>query len=564
MQEQYYIDWINSLDIKDCILINTIEELYQNDNDILSNIIAKILNKSVEELDKIEQNKNLNYINIISIYMKKYFNYIYDTNDEINLKNNTILLVKFLKSNYPNSIENKNNDKINNINLRPKSSKNNRDLYEEEKNNSKNLLYENQSFIGKTFEKFINKSQPFLNINIKEEEKNDYSKYNATQIIPNNKNNNEKKMEEFILNYLYKKGIISQEQKNSNYLWKKLIPDLKDGYIIGKLINILENKSNNYLKGISKETFYKVNIYLNWKKIKDFLLTKESFYSMNLYQKNFFEKNKNIFYILYDICHYYYIKKDIKNNKIICKRSISTRNINKNNQIKKDDIKQIKDKIKLNNISTKEDIMRIRRSINYIPKNNNINNNTDVNIKINNPEIINRKNKKINNQFDKKVNIILSFLSSIGINTSQINFYSEEMKIFKDGILLFKIISQLEPNNNLLPKIDLNPKQAPNSINNHKLIINYLINYKKNFPIKYLGKERELYKAKPKFILNLLFEIKNIYKNEIYFYDKILNKNGNRKVIYPKNIDKSERLSLPLNNKLRNKFLIQEKGKIWA
>ena len=79
-----------------------------------------------------------------------------------------------------------------------------------------------------------------------------------------------------------------------------------------------------------------------------------------------------------------------------------------------------------------------------------------------------------------------------------------------------------------------------------------------------MGKERELYKVKPKFILNLLFEIKNIYKNEIYFYDKILNKNGNRKVIYPKNIDKSERLSLPLNNKLRNKFLIQEKGKIWA
>ena len=125
MQEQYYIDWINSLDIKDCILINTIEELYQNDNDILSSIIAKILKKSVEELDKIEQNKNLNYINIISIYMKKYFNYIYDTNDEINLKNNTILLVKFLKSKYPNPIENKNNNKINDVNLRPKSSKNN-------------------------------------------------------------------------------------------------------------------------------------------------------------------------------------------------------------------------------------------------------------------------------------------------------------------------------------------------------------------------------------------------------------------------------------------------------
>ena len=36
MKEQYYIDWINSLDIKDCIFINSIEELINNDNNILS------------------------------------------------------------------------------------------------------------------------------------------------------------------------------------------------------------------------------------------------------------------------------------------------------------------------------------------------------------------------------------------------------------------------------------------------------------------------------------------------------------------------------------------------
>ena len=49
MKEQYYIDWINSLDIKDSIFINTIEELFQNDNNILLNIISIILNKKIDE-----------------------------------------------------------------------------------------------------------------------------------------------------------------------------------------------------------------------------------------------------------------------------------------------------------------------------------------------------------------------------------------------------------------------------------------------------------------------------------------------------------------------------------
>ena len=137
------------------------------------------------------------------------------------------------------------------------------------------------------------------------------------------------------------------------------------------------------------------------------------------------------------------------------------------------------------------------------------------------------------------------------------------MKIFKDGTLLYKIILQLEQNKNVLPKINFNPKQSPNAINNHRLILNYLIKYKNNFSVKYTGKERDLYNAKPEFIIDFLLEIKKVYKNEIYFLERNNNKNSIKK-IFPKNIDKSERLSIPLNNRLRSKFIIQDFKKIWA
>ena len=537
MKDNYFIDWINSLDIKDCIFVNTIEDLYQKDNNnILLNIIAIILNKTINEFLNEEEYKKLNYIDIISIIMKKYFDYTYKIDDENNLKNSTLLLIQFLKSKFPNYIK-KNN------------------------NNYNKLISKINTITTTNFSQIEERSKStkiFHNISNKfSEEKNDEN----NSVVKNN----EKKMEEFIINYLFKKGIITIEQKNKEYLWKKLIPDLKDGYIIGKIIAIIDNKSKNYLKGISNETFYKVNIYLNWKKIKDYLLTKESFNFSYLLPKNFFEKNKNIFYLLYDLCHYYNIKKDIKSNKTFCKRSISSKQINRKKNV---DVKYIKNKINLNDISIKEEITKIRRNIhiNGTLKNNRITSNLNDKEKTikNNDTFINCKNtKEINNKLNKKINIILSFLSIIGIDTSQINFYSKEMKIFKDGILLYQILSQLEQNKKLLPKIDLNPKQVPNAINNHRLIINFLLKYKINFPVKYTGKERELYKAKTDFILNFLLSIKNVYKNEIYFFEKLHNKNKIN-VIYPKNIDKSERLSLPLNNKLRNKFIIHDIKKIWA
>ena len=359
MKEEYYIDWINSLDIKNSVFVNKIEDLYQNDNNILLDIISIILNKNVEDFNNEEIYKNLNYLEKIFIIMNDYFKYSYEINDEINLKNNTILLIQFLKSKYPNIINEElfkttnNSNNTNNkmeIKERPKSSKTiiNKSNLNEKKYNIKKII--NENIIQKSnykLNKYINKPK------IIEESKNNESNIsynNKTQIIKINK---EKKMEEFIINYLYNKGIINADEKNNEYLWKRLIPELKDGYIIGKLINLLENKSNNYLKDISKETFYKVNINLNWKKIKEFLIKKDAFNSSYLFQKNFYKKNIYIFYLLYDICKYYYTRKELKDNKKLCKRSYSVKNTKNEKTIKK-----IKEKINMDNISTKEEIIK--------------------------------------------------------------------------------------------------------------------------------------------------------------------------------------------------------------
>ncbi len=249
--------------------------------------------------------------------------------------------------------------------------------------------------------------------------------------------------------------------------------------------------------------------------------------------------------------------------------------------------------LKMNETPSVSEIMNIRKSINYIHRENNsliIFSNNDKKNKKNmsksfknlnrSEEYINLKNnekfytKGENISFDKNVNSIISFLKLIGINTSQINFYVPEMKIFKDGILLHQIITQLESNSTIIPKIDLNPKNPSTAINNHRLIINFLIKYKKNFPIELMGKERELYEAKPKYILKFLNILKSIYNNEIYYYEKVntntKNKNSERNIknnnmkINPKNIDKSERISIPLSQELRKKFLIKDNAQVWA
>ena len=817
MSEQFCVDWINSLDIPGSAFIDKIEDLFNNNN-ILLNIISIILNKKEEEIIYIlGDSKSFNYLENISNLMNLYFDYNFDYKNKESLIQNTILLLKFLKSRYPkahiknkiyeinhnfpnfseeelnandnnnydfinndnnfnqernNKVPVKNNNKINNKvkvikskkkigKFEPKSltindypiynfksvpnrsissdkirnnkiyntssriiSNNNilnnnskkKDSFYKEisiitnnlKRNSKvksqylspilkseelkypkslstnNLSKEKRKIKGKNSniasENFIKKvmtskipnyflmtigkpilkkddffyyyqfpklSFPVTHINMEQSDKfnkntyykfpfllqnlmnqknikkykgNDNNKnYKTVNNINENENENEKK-EKLILDYLNKLGIINPEQKNKDYLWKILIPDLKDGYIIGKLINLLEKKNHNYLKGISKETFYKVNIYFNWQKIIEFLINRNRFNSIYLYQKNFYSNDKKLFNFLYDLINFYYEKENINkkfremNQKYDCNisniKNISNHNLvenninftnnfsylNKSSQNKscnstpippKNRKKQINiqnGNLQMNSTPSISEIMNIRKSLNYVHRENNsfvffkdkknLNKSEEfINLSKNNQK---EKiyNKGENLSFDKNVDDILSFLKIIGVNTTQINFYTSEMKIFKDGILLYQIISQLENNLSILPKIDLNPKSPSNAINNHRLIINFLNKYKKNFPVELTEKEKELYKAKPKFILKFLNVLKLIYNNEIYYLEKISKKNKYIKnksktvrknsKINPKNIDKSERLTIPLNQELRNKFLIKENAQIWA
>ena len=739
MNEQYCIDWINSLDIPETVFIDRIEDLYK-DNNILLNIISKALNKNPGELLNIlGATKSINFLENIASIMNLYFDYFYDYTNKDNLNKNTILLIRFLKTRYPKEIKNNenledyqinnrnsltnyrfkapnniNNDNINtNYNQRKVRSNNNRNnnikqnnnfklnKYKEKlktynepikninnypdfnfkttpnrnnyienttnylnSNNSNKIIVkkDNSSFfkeisnlfpnqIYKTNKLPQNKSQQislkdiqkstntknknskslssiktnkykkaiktennFISDNFIKKvmtskipnyllktigkpilKKDDYfyyyqfpkitspvtqisiepiNKYNQItknnyykfpfllQNLMNQKNriqnesdlnknkkiqkkgfnniniNELEKKERLILNYLNEKGIINIEQKNSDYLWNILIPDLKDGYIIGKIINLLEKKNKNYLKGVTKETFYKINIYYNWQKIIEFLINKNTFNSIYLYQKNFYSNDNKLFNFLYDLLKFYYEKENLIKNKfqnynqksdinISNIPNISTHNLINNSNISKNisnlidksksnnsfnsipvpkNNRKIHEKMKINkNIQGGDfkmssppsisEIMNIRKSINYVHRGNNslvlfskkdkVNENKKENNLNKSEDYINIKSKEKfyikgeNISFDKNVNNIISFLNLIGINTSQINFYLPEMKIFKDGILLYQIITQLESNSNLLPKIDFNPKNPSTAINNHRLIINFLNKYKK-------------------------------------------------------------------------------------
>ena len=429
MNEQYFIDWINSLDIPDSVLVNKIEDLYKKNN-ILLNIISIILNKNIKELLNVTLvSKSLNYLKNVSKIMNMYFDFNYDYSNINNLKKNTLLLLKFLKSRYPKQINNSLinyryeqnrynmtdilNDENNyysdkNKSIRPNSKKrnglninenneNNRSSFKnrnistnsksktstdfklmkpkeissgninqilslkdcpisaynlntvpyrsntsnnfkknksEKKNtminktknnysysninpiykgnnpkkNNINFLNEisnnekpNQKLSMKTQYKTSSSKDIFLPKKLKNSDKNkqlsnyenyissdkltlkgiapnpnynlitkdkpvlkqDDNFYNNQKYILENKHNsfenlNDKKdnklnnneninndihKERFILDFLNKIKVINEQQKNADYLWKILLPDLKDGYIIGKLINLLEKKT---------------------------------------------------------------------------------------------------------------------------------------------------------------------------------------------------------------------------------------------------------------------------------------------------------------------------------
>ena len=248
MNEQFYIDWINSLEIPESVLIDKIEDLIQN-NDILLNIISKVLNKKIEELMLILGNsKSLNYLKNISIIMNLYFDYEYDYSNKNNLNKNTFKLIEFLKSRYPK--ENNNKKEIN-------------DNYEINKLNKKNKLIKNNDKIPyrnnnnkiKTEFELI---KPQKNMNkLKEQNKNftyyplynfktnpNISTDNKNKIINNSytdNSNNNKKIINKKTNYSFSKDNKSRITKKPRKINIKRISQI---IIIQKFIQIKKENTN--------------------------------------------------------------------------------------------------------------------------------------------------------------------------------------------------------------------------------------------------------------------------------------------------------------------------------
>ena len=462
----------------------------------------------------------------------------------------------------------------------------------------------------------------------------------------NNNNNKSKKQNHlkklkinFILSILFDLKLIRETQKNEEYLYNNFLNNCYNGVLIAKIINILEGKKDKVLKGINEESFYNININLNWKKIFEFLLEKNNFKKLNFFkEENFYlDKNKLLDFI-YELMLYYnknriYVYDDINRRKIEKQNNLIKSNedflLQLNNQEKdflnskniknKNSKKKIpKFKPKINNLSkinksalinshnimdninnlleinklenkfkntklknksnkniyitydpnninilsyknynddqNKEDLISKRKFllneyINFDIKNNtyesknsnihklnakqtkkennknNYNVSEDKNSTINNVKnldfdyinldnLINVPYYNENKLYDFEVKEILDYLNLIGIDSNVLNFYNKEMIAFKDGTLLYSILYILEKEKNILPEINFEANNSNEEINNLRLIINFLYKNKKHFSLKFLNKERELYKANPIFILKLLKNIKLIYENE--------------------------------------------------
>ena len=223
--------------------------------------------------------------------------------------------------------------------------------------------------------------------------------------------------------------------------------------------------------------------------------------------------------------------------------------------------------------------MKIRKNIKYEHKSNptskqNKENTPKKKVKQMNVNPIISKNDVLapiqgqDQNYDVNVKEITLWLSNIGFNTKNINFYKPEITAFKDGTLFYKIISKLENNPKIIPRIDLEPRTPSTSVNNIKLLIKMLMENKKKFPVFFLNKEREIYKGYPNIIVQFLKTLKLVYQNHLIdnknLEQKSLSQNYLLKKINPKNIELSAENTYPLNKALRQDFLVKEKKKVWA
>ena len=367
----------------------------------------------------------------------------------------------------------------------------NKKSIENEEKSNENFTYKvNNEFlfnIGKPFWycndiiifKFLKPSLNCKFINLKE---NVYEKFkfrNFNNVINLNLSEIDKNLE--------KKCFIKNKLKEFNLLFC-YYKNLNNGIFISELINKLERKK---VIKFSNEVFYKKNIYYNFQNIFEYLLKTNSFKSNFLFKFNIINNEKLLNEFVYDILIYYDKKYEeinkIKNKVFI--RINSSKKLNFNE--KKSDFEKYR-----------EELLNIRKNINYIHNKNKSSSNL---LKKSKKISKNNKNKikniiknpisfGIDSYYDSLVNEITNFLLDLNIDTNNIDFYdnNKELIEFKDGILLYKIIYNLELNKNLLPKIDFNPKLPTNAKMNYKKIINFLFKNKKKFDMKFYNNENEL------------------------------------------------------------------------
>ena len=534
---EYLIDWLNSLEIsKEFLVLNDISQIKNKHIFELINYINS-LGKNIKF-----PNKKINVPEYLN-YLKKEYESINKYNIEstientINFSNNSLIIKDY--PNYKNSkLSIENNEK-------------------KEKLNSYKVNNDYLFYLGKPFWycndiiifKFL---KPTLNckfINLKE---NVYEKFkfrSFNDVINLNLSEIDKNLE--------KKCYIKNKLKDLNLLFN-YYKNLNNGIFVGDLINKLERKK---VIKYSNEVFYKKNIYYNFQNAFEFLLKTNSFKSNFLFKFNIINNEKLLNEFVYDIL-IYYDKKYEEINKIKNKVFIRINSSNKLNFTEK----------KSNFEKYREELLNIRKNINYIHNKNK----SSSNLLKKSPKkkIFSRQNKKIINKnpisfgidsyYDSLVTEITNFLSDLNIDSMNIDFYdNKELIEFKDGILLYKIIYNLELNKNLLPKIDFNPKLPTNAIMNYKKIINFLFKNKKKFDMKFYNNEKELQSLNDKkLFLEFLKNIKEIYKEEIN-YIKNINYYDNYYLEEPKKIDLSERENFVLDNFDRKKILKTENNNFW-
>ena len=478
----------------------------------IDNLNYKTLNLNFILNDKINKNKKQYYfkqikINFILSFLydlklikesQKNENYLY--NNFLNKCYNGVLISKIiniLEGKKDKVLKGINEEAFYNVNI----SLNWKKIFDFliEKNNFKKLYF----FKDEYFYSDKNKLLDFIYELMLYYNKNRIYVYNDINKRKIEKQNNLfKSNEDFLLQLNKEDNNFFNSEKIKNKNSKRKIQKVKSKNIVNNFSkinkstlinshNIMDN-INNLLEINKLENKFKNNQLKN-KNIKNIYITNNPNNINILSYKNYNEENKEDLLLKRKFLLNEYINFDNKNNTYEFKNS---------------------NKHKLN---IKQKNLENDKNNNKDSENKNL---TISNIKNLNFDYMNLENLKNvpyyneNKLYDSEVKEILDYLNLIGFDSNALNFYNKEMIVFKDGTLLFNILYILEKEKYNLPEINFEANSEHEQINNLRLIINFLYKNKKHFSLKFLNKERELYKANPIFILKLLKNIKLIYETE--------------------------------------------------